>query len=236
MYGYIYKTINLLNGMIYIGQKKSPKFLGNAYLGSGKLLRKAVKKYGHDNFRVELLESIESQEDMDTQEIFWIQYYNATDHNVGYNISEGGFVNRTMVGENNPFYGKHHTDKTNQINSEKHKGKTAWNKGLDKSDPRVAKYAVKLHKCTHARGRIWIYKDNYSKMVYSSEVQSFLQLGWNLGRGTVNRSQPSSLVGRKRINDGCVEKTVSLEELNSYKEQGWKLGRLPFKKRVATSQ
>lgn len=38
MYGYIYKTTNLINGKIYIGQKKSEKFLGINYLGSGKRL------------------------------------------------------------------------------------------------------------------------------------------------------------------------------------------------------
>ena len=38
MYGYIYKTTNLVNGKIYIGQKKSDVFLGDKYLGSGKKL------------------------------------------------------------------------------------------------------------------------------------------------------------------------------------------------------
>lgn len=42
-YGYIYKTTNLVNNKIYIGQKTSKKFLGESYLGSGKLLSKAVK-------------------------------------------------------------------------------------------------------------------------------------------------------------------------------------------------
>lgn len=36
MYGYIYKTTNLINGKIYIGQHKANKFLGQSYLGSGK--------------------------------------------------------------------------------------------------------------------------------------------------------------------------------------------------------
>ena len=125
MYGYIYKTTNLIDGLIYIGQKKSPKFLGNSYLGSGKLLRRAVKKYGQSSFRVELLEIIDCPELMDSREIYWIKYFNSTDHSVGYNISEGGFVNRTFVGENNPFYGKHHSEESRKKNSDKHKGKVA---------------------------------------------------------------------------------------------------------------
>ena len=69
MYGYIYKTTNLINGMIYIGQKHSQKFLP-AYLGSGKLIRYAVNLYGKENFKVELLEEIETLEQMDTREIY----------------------------------------------------------------------------------------------------------------------------------------------------------------------
>ena len=34
------------------------------------------------------------------------------------------------IGSNNHFYGKHHTIETNQIISQKNKGKLAWNKGL----------------------------------------------------------------------------------------------------------
>lgn len=44
MIGYIYKTTNLINGKIYIGQKRSKKFLKERYLGSGKILKKAIKK------------------------------------------------------------------------------------------------------------------------------------------------------------------------------------------------
>ena len=55
MIGYIYKTTNLINGKIYIGQHKSSSFDTN-YYGSGKLLIKALKKYGKENFKIELIE------------------------------------------------------------------------------------------------------------------------------------------------------------------------------------
>ena len=44
----IYKTTNLVNGKIYIGKDKynNPK-----YLGSGKILKLAINKYGKGNFR-----------------------------------------------------------------------------------------------------------------------------------------------------------------------------------------
>ena len=52
-YGYVYKTTNLINGKIYIGQNKGTIDL--SYLGSGKLIFRAIKKYGRKNFRLEVL-------------------------------------------------------------------------------------------------------------------------------------------------------------------------------------
>lgn len=123
MYGYIYKTTNLINNKIYIGQKHSSKFLGQSYLGSGKRLKEAVNKYGKESFKVELIEEVETKEMMDEREIYWISYYHATNKEIGYNLSEGGNVNRTLVGENNPFYGKHFSEETLKHLSEVRKGK-----------------------------------------------------------------------------------------------------------------
>ena len=52
-YGYVYKTTNLINGRIYIGQKKGT--INLSYLGSGKLIEKAILRYGKNNFRLEVL-------------------------------------------------------------------------------------------------------------------------------------------------------------------------------------
>ena len=90
MYGYIYKTTNLVENKIYVGQKKSNKFLGNKYLGSGKILKLAVKKYGEENFKVELLEECDSKEQLNEREIYWISTLNARERGVGYNICTGG--------------------------------------------------------------------------------------------------------------------------------------------------
>lgn len=89
MYGYVYKTTCLVNSIIYVGQKKSPTFLGQSYLGSGLLLRRAVEKYGEVNFQVELLEECDSQEQLNECECYWIELLHATDRSIGYNITLG---------------------------------------------------------------------------------------------------------------------------------------------------
>lgn len=107
MYGYIYKTTNMVNGKIYVGQHKSNKF-DSYYKGSGKLLHEALNKYGVDNFSVEVLEECDTAEYMNEREIYWIAQLNSTNLDIGYNLSDGGHVPR-LSGEHNGFYGKHHS-------------------------------------------------------------------------------------------------------------------------------
>lgn len=89
MYGYIYKTTNLINGKIYIGQHKSDIFDPN-YMGSGKLIHRAFDKYGKDNFIVELLVECDNREDINKCEKEQILLHHSDDINIGYNISHGG--------------------------------------------------------------------------------------------------------------------------------------------------
>ena len=83
----IYKTINLINSKIYVGQDK---YNNPNYFGSGWNLTKAIKKYGKHNFKKEVLEVCESKEDLDNRERFWIKELHAQDRKIGYNIVDGG--------------------------------------------------------------------------------------------------------------------------------------------------
>ena len=91
MYGYIYKTTNKVNGKIYIGQHKAEKFEPGIYVGSGSILKKAIKKYGRASFECECLKECNSKEELDQQEKYWIEFFSSRDPNLGYNIVEGGF-------------------------------------------------------------------------------------------------------------------------------------------------
>jgi hypothetical protein len=84
----IYKTTNLINGKIYIGQDSK---ISPTYFGSGTYYKKAEAKYGKENFVKEILEdAIDSYEELDAREIYWISFYNATDRSIGYNVQPGG--------------------------------------------------------------------------------------------------------------------------------------------------
>lgn len=81
----IYKTTNLINNKIYIGkdEKNNPN-----YFGSGKLLKKAINKYGIDNFKKEIIETCENREILNLREKFWIKELKSIEN--GYNMAEGG--------------------------------------------------------------------------------------------------------------------------------------------------
>lgn len=69
MYFYMYKTINKINNKIYIGVRQStvePNI--DNYLGSGKLLKKAINHHGKENFEKEILELFDSREEMFARE------------------------------------------------------------------------------------------------------------------------------------------------------------------------
>lgn len=87
MYGYIYKTTNLLNNKIYIGKHKGS--FTEKYLGSGKYLLNAINKYGKDKFIVELVEYCKTLEIQNEREIYWIAYYKKRGASM-YNIANGG--------------------------------------------------------------------------------------------------------------------------------------------------
>lgn len=134
-YGYIYKTTNLVTQKIYVGQKKSQKFLANKYLGSGIKLKSSIQKYGEDNFNVELLEWCYDENQLNSQEVYWIEKLDAMNPDIGYNLMSGGYRCRGIV----------LSEETKKILSEKAKGRPGWNKGLTKeTDERVAISGLKM--------------------------------------------------------------------------------------------
>lgn len=91
----VYRTTNLINGKWYIGMNSTADV---SYLGSGKLLKQAIEKYGRDNFSKEILEECSSLEELVEREKYWISKTNAMKSKASYNIVAGGCGGDTTVG------------------------------------------------------------------------------------------------------------------------------------------
>jgi len=142
----IYKTTNLINGKIYIGQSINNY---NSYLGSGVLIKRALEKYGKENFKKEILCECDTTVELNKNEKFWINYYNSTDINIGYNIDCGGKngairsdLTRKKISESSK--GKKMSEESKQKMSESHKGKIPWNKGIPQSEETKKKLNLKF--------------------------------------------------------------------------------------------
>ena len=117
----IYKTTNLVNGKIYVGKHNKDN---DNYLGSGKILKQAIKKYGKKNVKRETLENV-TEENWIEREIFHIEDNDARNFEVGYNLSEGG--KGAGSDKNNPMYGRKHTEESKRKISDSLSGeKSVW--------------------------------------------------------------------------------------------------------------
>jgi len=67
IYYIIYRVTNLINNKYYIGMHRTND-LKNGYMGSGKLIRAAIKKYGIENFKKEVLHHFDNEEEMKNKE------------------------------------------------------------------------------------------------------------------------------------------------------------------------
>ena len=67
MYFVIYKTTNLINNKIYVGCHITSD-INDGYLGSGKILNQAIKKYGINSFSKEILHIFDNPEEMFNKE------------------------------------------------------------------------------------------------------------------------------------------------------------------------
>ena len=67
MFYTIYKITNNLNGKIYIGKHQTSD-INDDYMGSGKILLQAIKKYGLENFKKEILYIFSNELEMNQKE------------------------------------------------------------------------------------------------------------------------------------------------------------------------
>ncbi len=157
MFYYVYKITNLINGRIYVGAHKTSN-MDDGYMGSGTLLKRAIKKHGISSFTKEILQHFDSESDMFAYESSIVneEFVSSVDT---YNITVGGFGGdrftynpnkekmrlrmRQRIGVRNGMHGKTHSEESKIKMSTNKKGQrkgiATWNKGKLLSDEHRAK-------------------------------------------------------------------------------------------------
>lgn len=112
---YIYIIINNISKEYYVGKRSKPEF-SKTYYGSGKIIKRQVKKYGKENFERYVIEWCKG-ENLILEEIKWIA--NLSANKVIY--PDLGGLNLTNGGET-AMTGLNHTEEYKKIRSEAVKG------------------------------------------------------------------------------------------------------------------
>jgi len=135
---FIYKIENKVNGKLYVGQTICPanrkkQHLSKTFHGNPALDR-AVIKYGRNSFDFSIVEELETLDQANEKEFYWIRELNSLVPN-GYNLKEGGAAggpdsletrqkkSQSKLGSKNHFYGRKHSEESKRKISESKKGK-----------------------------------------------------------------------------------------------------------------
>lgn len=126
IHNYFYKIVSLIDGGYYYGIH-STNNLNDGYFAGGNRITNALKKYGRKNFVREIIADYPTRKEASDHEKSIVTEELVADRNC-YNLRTGGdneFIikfndacreerSKMYTGENNPFYGKTHTDETKQ--------------------------------------------------------------------------------------------------------------------------
>ena len=135
-YGFIYITTNMVNGKRYLGQKGFSEYW-DSYLGSGTIFKKAIEKYGKENFRRNIIQVCFSEDELNKTEYDLSVFLNVVEDENWYNLCYGGggtrgahrsdetreLLRQLNLGENNPNYGLKRSEETKRKMSESMLGK-----------------------------------------------------------------------------------------------------------------
>lgn len=220
MYYLIYKITNNVNNKIYIG-KHQTEDKNDDYMGSGKILKKAIEKYGLDKFTKEILFECNSLDEMNQKEAEIVdeEFVARLDT---YNLQLGGnpgwdYIHKTkkhLIGGHTA--GKLHKEK--MLNDKKYKenflNKLYIAMNNEEYKEKVSK-GLKLYYQTHDNPFIR-QKHTIESKAKIGKANSIKQ------KGQLNSQYGKCWIYNEELKEN---KSIKKEDLNQWLEKGWKKGR-----------
>ena len=206
----IYKITNLINDKIYIGQHVTTN-IDDGYMGSGDHIKNAIKKYGIENFKKEIIAECSSFEEMNELEKElvnheFVQNPNTYNHSIGgsygwknclkYKSDEEIYSIRKNAGDTiinlmkDPEYRKQHAEKISTgLKEAGFDPRTFLGKTHSEETKRKMSEKHKLNKHQKGEknsqfGKCWIYNLELkeNKSIKKEELNDWIDKGWTKGR------------------------------------------------------
>jgi len=206
-YHFIYKTTNLLSCKYYIGMHSTSN-LNDGYMGSGKRLKRSLNKYGKENHKIEIVEILNSREELKKREeevvnLNEIAKENCMNLKVG---GTGGFTyeqqkinakksneKQKFLAENEPGWIEKKSKKISENNLQQYKNGLRkishffdWSdkKHTDESKIKMSnsKKGLNVGEENSQFGTCWITKNEENKKIKKEELNFYLVVGWIKGR------------------------------------------------------
>ena len=209
MYYTIYKITNKLNGKTYIGMHKTND-LEDGYMGSGKLISRAIKKHGIENFTKEILNIFDNEQDMKNKEKQLVIVSEET-----YNLNEGGhggfgYINK----EGKNIYGKN--GKSGYGLENLIENTALYMKNIGKYENYCENISSGLKKRFKENGHHWTgrkHKEHTKNIIGKKNSES-------------QKGNKNSQFGTCWITNGKENKKIKKENIDKYIELGYYKGRI----------
>lgn len=209
MYYTIYKITNLNNGKTYIGKHKTNN-LDDGYMGSGKLIRRAVKKHGLENFKKEILFIFDNEDEMNAKEKELVIVSEET-----YNLCPGG--------EGGFGYLNNHPDKKKWVSGRGDKKSAGLKRKIENDECFRKKLLEQVEKAIEASKKINRFGANNSFYGKSHSEENKKRISKLMSEKYKGSNNPQ--FGTCWITDGTGNKKVRKEELDNWLSLGYRRGR-----------
>lgn len=236
----IYKITNTINNKSYIGQSiniasrwAEHKRLSNSE--DQRIIYRAIRKYGLENFTFEVLEECQEQE-LNEREIYWINFFDSFEN--GYNMTYGGDGSRKYdiiaivesykrtenIVQTAKEFSCHPTTVRNIIHSFGLYGKESQSKPVEQIDPVNLQVINTYSSIREAATSLNVSQASIQRAINGKNVHSG-GFYWRLVGDTNKEFSPIKKMWKKRVQRVNKETHIVIDEYESCAEAARALGK-----------